>query len=274
MGKFDGVLLCTDFDGTLAHKAHVSPENAAAIRYFKENGGRFTVVSGRNPMYMKENPEITELINAPLVGYNGARIWDPQTDSFLYDGGCQDHRMLELLCSMWQNDTRILEIWAHSATRHTPKCNRELLQGNEGKPLEDAPLSFVDMEDLIAHTVLPLYNVICITSPEDSAALRDSLRLLMGDEFRISRSWTKGVEIIRKGEEKGDAVRFLKEHCRARLLITVGDFENDISMLLAGDIGYAVANATEEVKALADRLTVDCAEHAIAAVIRELESEL
>jgi hydroxymethylpyrimidine pyrophosphatase-like HAD family hydrolase len=45
-------------------------------------------------------------------------------------------------------------------------------------------------------------------------------------------------------------------------------------MIRAADIGYAVENATDEVKSAADRLTVDCKEHAIAAIIREIEESL
>ena len=52
MGKFDGILLCSDFDMTLAQNEIISPENAAAIRYFTENGGKFTIVSGRHPGFL------------------------------------------------------------------------------------------------------------------------------------------------------------------------------------------------------------------------------
>ena len=48
MGKFDGVLFFSDYDDTLYnYRLAVSPENRAAIRYFQENGGRFSVATGR-----------------------------------------------------------------------------------------------------------------------------------------------------------------------------------------------------------------------------------
>ncbi|MBQ2716718.1 MAG: HAD hydrolase family protein, partial [Clostridia bacterium] len=37
------------------------------------------------------------------------------------------------------------------------------------------------------------------------------------------------------------------------------------------DIGYAVGNATDSLKAVADRVTVNVREHAIAKIIEELE---
>ena len=40
MGKFDGVLICTDLDGTLFREDKtVSRENLDAIEYFKSEGG-------------------------------------------------------------------------------------------------------------------------------------------------------------------------------------------------------------------------------------------
>ena len=52
MGIFDGILICTDLDGTLlANDKSISDENLRAIEYFKENGGYFTFVTGRTPFY-------------------------------------------------------------------------------------------------------------------------------------------------------------------------------------------------------------------------------
>jgi hydroxymethylpyrimidine pyrophosphatase-like HAD family hydrolase len=45
-------------------------------------------------------------------------------------------------------------------------------------------------------------------------------------------------------------------------------------MIEEADIGYAVANAVPEVKAVADRMTVDYREHAMVAIIQELEENL
>ena len=48
MGKFDGVLLVSDFDDTLyGSDFTVSPENVHALTYFVQEGGTFTVATGR-----------------------------------------------------------------------------------------------------------------------------------------------------------------------------------------------------------------------------------
>ena len=56
--------------------------------------------------------------------------------------------------------------------------------------------------------------------------------------------------------------------------IGVGDYENDMTLLECADIGYAVGNAIESVKSIADRVTVSNKEHALAAIINDLERGL
>lgn len=259
MRKFDGVLLCTDFDMTLGLRERISPENMEAIRYFKENGGLFTIVSGRNPRFLLEH-QAEFCIDMPFAGYNGALIFDPVAGKYLYEGGRKDQAALEFVRPFWERDPRIRRMSVHIRAEEMPRCTRT------------AEPSGIDALKRICPP--PLYNVVCISGEEDSEAVREELcEAARGTDFVVVRSWERGTEIVCRGDEKGDAARRLAEMCHARLLVTAGDFENDISMLRAADIGYAVANALPNVKAAADRVTVACKDHAIAAIIRELEEK-
>ena len=263
MGKFDGILICTDFDHTLAVKAKVSQENADAIRYFQENGGRFAVVSGRNPFFLKEHIE-GFAVNAPLVGYNGALIIDENTDEVLFSGGRNDLDAFDFVAEFWKRDPRIFGVVPHDERQFIGRCTREPM-----------PNCVATIEEVRAMCGTMLHNVICSCKTEEEAlAVRDAMREAAGDKFVIVRSWGKGVEIVNPWDQKGVAALRLKEMLGAKLLVCAGDFENDISMIEAADIGYAVENALPCVKAVADRVTVHCEEHAIAAIIRELEETL
>ena len=71
---------------------------------------------------------------------------------------------------------------------------------------------------------------------------------------------------------KGSAVKILRDLIGdINTVVAVGDYENDISMIKYADFGYATANAADFVKAVADRITVANREHAIAAIINELD---
>lgn len=262
MKKFNGILLCSDFDGTLAVRKQVSAENCEAIRYFQANGGRFTVLSGRTPDFLKEHLVGFEA-NAPLIGCNGALIKDHQSGELLYEGGRHDCKALEAFAPFWCESEHIKRIFAF---------DRQAVRSCAREACEDA---FLSIEELRAHIHFPLYKVVCSVDDSDYAVtLRDALSKRFGDLFEVSRSCPTYVEVSCIEAHKGAAARRLKDMLGAKLLVTAGDYENDISMLRAADIGYAVGNASPEVKAAADRVTVDVGDHAIAAIIHDLDKAL
>lgn len=77
MGKFDGVLLASDFDDTLCDNAtNAIPErNFAALEHFIAEGGRFLVATGRaHRTFAPWAPKVP--MNAPAVLSNGSAIFD------------------------------------------------------------------------------------------------------------------------------------------------------------------------------------------------------
>ena len=76
MGLFSDVLLTVDYDRTLTAPDSTVPErNIEAIRYFIENGGAFTINTGRSvPMTKVFRDKVP--VNAPLLLYNGSAAYD------------------------------------------------------------------------------------------------------------------------------------------------------------------------------------------------------
>lgn len=85
MGKFDGVLIASDYDNTIVYTEDslrgkggippVSPENRAAMEYFMAQGGTFCVSTGRAlPSFAALKDGIP--MNGPTVLFNGAAIYD------------------------------------------------------------------------------------------------------------------------------------------------------------------------------------------------------
>ena len=92
MGKFDGVLLASDFDNTILNTERprrtgcpippISQRNVEALHYFMNNGGRFAVATGRAlpafRMFAEQVP-----MNAPVVVCNGGALYDFKTERYL-----------------------------------------------------------------------------------------------------------------------------------------------------------------------------------------------
>ena len=96
----------------------------------------------------------------------------------------------------------------------------------------------------------------------------------MANEFDFIRSELTLYEILPKGISKGVVIPKLAEllGLDPKRTIAVGDYNNDVEMIRAAGVGFAVANAVPEVKAVADRITVSNQEHAIAKIISEIDS--
>lgn len=88
-GLFRGVLLASDYDGTLVPDTKVvTPGVRKALRFFEENGGRFTVCTGR--CYLGFHSYSRDIINAPVLLANGGMAYDYERAAVAVDNGIGD----------------------------------------------------------------------------------------------------------------------------------------------------------------------------------------
>ena len=81
MGIFDGILICSDLDGTFNRQ---NDRNLKALEYFKTNGGLFTFCTGRSELNAYEFG-LNNLVNAPICLCNGALICDFLKKEILFE---------------------------------------------------------------------------------------------------------------------------------------------------------------------------------------------
>ena len=73
---FSDVLLTVDYDRTLTAPDSTIPErNLEAIRYFMDNGGAFTLNTGRSTTTMRDLFDKIP-VNAPFLLYNGSAAYE------------------------------------------------------------------------------------------------------------------------------------------------------------------------------------------------------
>ena len=84
MELFSDVLLTVDYDRPLTAPDSTIPQrNLDAIRYFMENGGAFTVNTGRSvPMARAFLDRVP--VNAPLLLYNGSAAYDTREEKMIF----------------------------------------------------------------------------------------------------------------------------------------------------------------------------------------------
>ena len=268
MGKFDGVLFCTDLDGTLLRgDKTVSAENRAAIDYFKSEGGLFTFITGRLPFTAEDIVRAVQP-NAPFGCINGGAVYDPATKTYLWKQELP-RAALELVEYV---DNNIEDFGVQINLFDKAYFSRENSAMATFRKLTGAPNIVVDYKDVKE----PIAKV--VFGDEREGGIDRVLSLLRShpraDEFAFVSSEPTLGEILPKGIHKGVALQKMVECIGVvpEKTIAIGDYYNDIGMLKTAGLGIAVGNALPEVKAVADHVTVGNEEHAIARVVRDLDS--
>ena len=256
MGKFDRILLATDWDGTF-YRGKVFEENIRALKYFEENGGKFTVCSGRNFDFIKAFKD-TVPINTYVSCFNGAYIADFECGKVLYQGFCDSH-LFDIIDNIIDSELRFTEI-----NIFDDKCDKPfILCFDEYKKIKD---SFRNNN---------IYKILLRMENSDIGFYnaKEVNKMELYDYLAV-RSWETGLELFRISNSKGAAIKRIAEAAGCKLVVAVGDYENDIDMIKAADIGYAVENAVDALKSVADRHTVSVTESAIAKIIYDIERDV
>jgi len=270
MALFDDVLLTVDYDRTLTAPDSTIPErNLEAIRYFIENGGSFTMNTGRSVNTYRPLMDIIP-VNAPLLLFNGSAAY--HNGEFIYTH--------EIDLDMWEVLDQI--------AREFPEMNLEV-QGLYDHFLINEKQDFVNFYDSVGwhHTSAksgddlgpfikfalfgkPHYNAVATmfdaTDEElaEFARAEERIRELCGDKIVIFRAAPRIIDVHAKGVSKLAAARDLQAKLGKKILVCVGDAENDITMLDGADYAYCPADGV-----VADRYETvcKCADGAVADVI-------
>ena len=268
MGKFDGILICTDLDGTLyRNDKTISRENKEAIEYFKSEGGLFTFITGRMPYYSvdaytKVSP------NAPFGCINGGGVYDGEAKRYVWTADMPEGVMDLVQCVDEAFSDLGIQVCTFEKTYFSRENGRmESFRAETGLPKLSRP--YREIDEPVGKILFGTESEECIRGIEK--ILRSHKR---ADEFDFIRSERTLFEILPKGVHKGLALAKLTEYLglERKKTVAVGDYNNDIGMFKTAGVGIAVSNACPEALKAADLVTVSNEEHAIARIIYDIES--
>lgn len=224
-------LLACDYDGTLNVAGVVSKENLDAINAWRAAGNLFGMVSGRYLRYLREFMAKDGVPYDFLIGNNGAVISDENGNAS--ECTCISvHTADQLLCKVREYAPRHISVsFGEASVLVTPESQVSVqddalvIDGNRIGEVTQLHASFTHAED-----ALHVRNI-C------EAAFGD-LQCIMPGAFGIDFISTragKAVGLHRLLELRGIA---------PEVVLTVGDGDNDLAMLLAPDFcGYAMESS-------------------------------
>ena len=266
MGKFDGILICTDLDGTLLRSdGTISQENLDAIEHFKGEGGYFTFVTGRMPYYAMHVCEAIKP-NVPFGCVNGGGVYDHVAGKYIWAQEMPKD-VCELIKTIDEAFPNVGIQVVGFENSYFCKMNGTMVNFRKATNLPDIQGHYEDV-------AVPFAKILFGTEiNEEIMAIQQALLAHpRSGEFDYIRSQHNLFEILPKGSGKGVAIEKLAQHLKTDKTIAIGDYDNDISMFHAAKLGVAVANACPAALAAADYVTVSNDEHAIAQIINDLET--
>jgi Cof subfamily protein (haloacid dehalogenase superfamily) len=266
VGKFDGVLLASDFDDTLySSDFTVSGENRAALEYFTQAGGRFLVATGRAHRTFAPYVGLAP-INAPCVLSNGASVYDFQADRALHTTHLPSRALSDLT----------------QLAAEFPRLAVETYFGDDIYFYRPNLVSQRHMERVKSpYTVCPTLEEIPrpwvkAILEEDYPVLREVQRYVLerwGADYECILSNRYLLELTCKGSHKGGMVLWVANYLgiQSDHIYCVGDNQNDLPMLAVSAIPFAPSNCAREVKKWGARIVGSCDESCLAQIVEILD---
>jgi len=257
--------LCSDLDGTLlSTKNDVSDFSITEISRIKDKIN-VVLVSARMPKSMTYLQKRLGIENQPIICYNGALVLDgiKEIDS-IYISVENLYKIYELAekhtikLGLYFNDEWYVEETSERVEKEIRYTHATPVFRNTKDTLEDWKNRNVG-----AHKIM----MMC--TKESADAIYPILQEILGEQVNLYRSNDTLIEVAPKTVSKLSAIKLLLQKDNVEDVIAFGDNYNDIAMLQHVGCGVAVGNAREEVKAIADAITLNNTEHGVAHYIKE-----
>lgn len=247
-------ILVLDIDGTLTTSSkEISPETKRGLKMIQERGHIVMLASGRPTPGMLRYAEELELkkYGGYLLSFNGARIVNCRTGEIVY----QRTLPLDVIPALFE----------FAKTHHCGIISYEgdeVISGNGiDKYIElEARINGMpvrEVEDFANYITFDVNKCLMTAPPEDAEKYVKELQEKFGDSLSIYRSEPFFIEIMPQNVDKAASLDRMLETVGLTIddAICCGDGYNDITMIAYAGVGVAMANARDEVKAVADYVT-------------------
>ena len=250
-------LFVSDLDGTLLDKnAELPAHSLSMLNELIDKGMQFTVATART--FATVGKILAGLkINVPVILMNGVLVRDVENGEYVFKAtmkyqtvkeivnAIHKHNLYGFMYTVENNDmVAYYEKIATDAMRsfyeeRKHKYYKAFLQTDDFMNVNSdiVYFSLLNTEEILR----PLYEEICEIEDTEAVFYRD----VYSEDL-----WY--LEVFSSKASKKNAVQFLREEYNYDKVICFGDNLNDIPLFQGSDKGYAVENARQELKDIAD----------------------
>lgn len=265
MGKFSGVLLASDYDGTLADgRGEIGAFVREKIAYFIREGGFFTVCTGRSKQgFHAFDPA---LMNAPVLLANGMQAFDYNSGQTVFADVMEQTDLAPVAEAL----RRFPEIGAEC---YTPDFRTFVYRADERsrRHLEGQRIVYASVPDFSAAPA-PFVKLMLSAGRETGRAVQRFFDTLPMGRLKYNPTDGEMVELLRADSGKGAGLLRLAASLGVEpsRVFAVGDGDNDLELLSAAAAGFAPENACEAAKAAAKYAVPSHDEGAVGHVVDRL----
>lgn len=261
-------LIALDLDGTLlTDDKKISPTTKKVLKKAQEDGHIVMISTGR-PFRSSESYYHELNLNTPIVNFNGAFVHHPLDKSWgVYHTPldikiakdvvdiCYSHQFHNIIAEVIDevyfhyHDEKLLDVFSMG--------NPSITTGDLREFLTDSPTS------MLIHT-----------EEEQLKTIRTHLSEIHA-EFIDHRSWAAPwhvIEIVRHGLNKAVGIKRVSEYVNIpkERIIAFGDEDNDLEMIDYAGHGIAMGNAINQLKTIANDITLTNEEDGVAIYLNDL----
>lgn len=242
--RFANYLIVSDMDGTfLSSEATLIDKNIEAIRYFIENGGTFTLATGRCYRVLDlVFPSAAEIVNAPAILCNGGYLYDFNERRIINALSLNKDEILPLI-------DELLSAFPNVGFRIS--CEAGFLCPNKTPYLANRLIPYESVtryEPLDNYASIDWHKVVYCAEDVQIAKVRQHLQRYNLKDIKMTASSPTLLEFIPQCSGKGAKIHELRKKFPNKTIIGVGDFDNDLDMLTCVDVAACPDNANEAVK--------------------------
>ena len=271
----DYQILTLDLDGTLTNsKKVVTPKTKEALLKAEEKGAILILASGRPTSGLMDLARELKMdqYHGLLVAYNGSKVIDCKTNETLFNQALSVEEGKAVLEHMKKFE-RVRPMIDKGEYMYVNNVYDNWITW-KGEPFDviqyesrGGKFKLCEIDDLAAFVDFPLNKILTTSDPEYLQAhykemmepFKDTLSCMFTGDFYF--------EFTAQGIDKAKALDTVLSPMgyRREEMIAFGDGHNDASMVNYAGIGVAMANAVDDLKAIADEVTLSHDEDGIAA---------
>ena len=264
-------LLVSDIDGTLNTKSFKLPENnKKAIQEYVENGGNFTLCSGRNLQSLSIHYNKLG-IDTPAIYLNGAGIYDFSEKKIIYENPITPEGETIILNML--SKYKLAQLTVFSADK-LYLVTRKCIYGLVVSKLDNLDYKLCKNVNDVPRSIwgkVSFFSTKGIISKLENEFKSEEL----SDVFECFKTSPYTLEVVNKGVNKGNAVLKLAQllGVEKKNTAAIGDYYNDVDMLKRVEHPVCCGQAPDDIKAISEYVTCHCNDGAVADFINYIKTK-